>query len=160
MLPVQIRPATIADRAFILNLVPRFVEFGSPTGRNPDQVVHSIAKEIDRAIVSYPTPQNIFIAVDPAGKSLGFIFLEALTDFFTQERHAHISDIVVIPEASGQGIGQALMAYAETWAKARNLSFITLNAFGGNHRARSFYSRLGYQEDTVKYLKRLEVKDE
>ncbi|MBD1849212.1 GNAT family N-acetyltransferase [Leptolyngbya sp. FACHB-711] len=155
MLPVQIRPATTDDRSFILSLVPRFVEFGSPTERDPDQVIRAIAKEIDRAIISYPTPQNIFIAVDSQGKSLGFIFLETLTDFFTQERHAHISDIVVIPEASGQGIGQALMAYAETWAKARSLSFITLNAFGGNGRARSFYSQLGYQEDTVKYLKRL-----
>ncbi|WP_143467807.1 GNAT family N-acetyltransferase [Leptolyngbya ohadii] len=156
MLPVQIRPATIDDRAFILSLVPRFVEFGSPTGRNPEQVIHAIAREIDRAIVAYPAPQNIYIAVDDAGQSLGYIFLETLTDFFTQERHAHISDIVVIPEVSSQGVGQTLMAYAETWAKEHNLSFITLNAFGGNDRARSFYSRQGYQEDTVKYLKRLE----
>jgi ribosomal protein S18 acetylase RimI-like enzyme len=63
--------------------------------------------------------------------------------------------LAVAPEAEGRGVGRALMARAEEWARDNRLPHLTLNVFATNGRARALYERLGYRPDTVKYLKPL-----
>jgi len=93
---------------------------------------------------------------DSGGKLLGFIHLQTQTDYFTQEQHGRISDVIVSAEGEGKGVGQALMQAGEDWARRRGYRMLTLNVFTQNHRARNFYQRLGYGEDTMKYVKRLD----
>ena len=59
------------------------------------------------------------------------------------------------PQAQGAGVGRALMAAAEAWAAARGDTFITLNVFDANRRARAVYHRLGYVPETIHYRKSL-----
>jgi ribosomal protein S18 acetylase RimI-like enzyme len=84
---------------------------------------------------------------------LGFLYVTTQTDFFTGERHAHISDIVVARDGEGQGVGRALMQAAETWAQSRGYRFVTLGVFPNNTRARSLYERLGFRTDVHRMLK-------
>jgi [ribosomal protein S18]-alanine N-acetyltransferase len=60
----------------------------------------------------------------------------------------YIKSIVVAPNFRNQGIGKALMNFAETHARksSRHL-FLCVSSF--NADARKFYSRLGYQETGV-----------
>ena len=53
------------------------------------------------------------------------------------------------------GVGQALMAAAEAWARGRGYRLLSLHVFDGNVRAREFYARLGYQPDIRKLIKPL-----
>jgi GNAT superfamily N-acetyltransferase len=152
---IDIRPASPKDRTFIQQLVPRFLEPGAPNGRDESQIIHAILNEMSQFWRSGNGAEGFFIAEDLSGKPLGFILLTSEIDFFTQEKHGHIADLAVVSTAEGQGIGQALMQFAETWAKSQNYPFLTLNAFPQNQRGRSFYTQLGYQEDLIKYLKRL-----
>jgi ribosomal protein S18 acetylase RimI-like enzyme len=76
------------------------------------------------------------------------------TDFFGRA-HAHISVIATSESAQGTGVGRALMAHAEAWARARGMALLTLNVFDGNTRARRLYERAGFAPETVKYAKQL-----
>ncbi len=77
------------------------------------------------------------------------------TDYFTGEAHGHVSDIVVDPQQEGRGVGRALLAAAEDWARSRGYRLISLNVFGDNDRARRLYEAVGYGTDTVKMVKEI-----
>jgi len=95
------------------------------------------------------------VAVDPSGKPCGFIHLTLQPDYYTGELNAHITDIVVIAEAEGQGVGKLLMERADEWAREKHARWITLNAFEGNTHARKVYEKAGYEIEWIRYLKQL-----
>jgi GNAT superfamily N-acetyltransferase len=41
----------------------------------------------------------------------------------------------------------------EQWAMRRGYTWVTLNVFDGNARARALYDRLGYEPETIHYRK-------
>jgi ribosomal protein S18 acetylase RimI-like enzyme len=47
------------------------------------------------------------------------------------------------------------MEAGEAWARGRGYRLLTLDVFAGNERARSFYRRLGYGEDSLSMAKEL-----
>ncbi len=56
---------------------------------------------------------------------------------------AYISDLGVIPDYQGQGVGQLLLDHAETWARERGRDRLTLWVAGGNARAIHVYQKAG-----------------
>ena len=88
------------------------------------------------------------------GWAVGCLHMLTMTDFFGRP-HAHISVIATSEAAQGTGVGRALMAHAEAWARARGMTLLTLNVFDGNTRARRLYEHAGFAPETVKYAKRL-----
>jgi GNAT superfamily N-acetyltransferase len=58
--------------------------------------------------------------------------------------YASIDDLVVRKSWRRQGIGRALMARAEEWARERDLERIELGVWEFNADAIRFYERLGY----------------
>jgi len=110
---------------------------------------------LERAL-DEPAPDAILLVaeldgVGPAGVALA----NTATDYFTHERHGHLSIIIVSEQGEGRGVGRALLDAVDAWAAAQGYRFITLNVFSGNQRARAVYERAGYAEDTVRYLKEL-----
>jgi len=152
---VRVRPAAAGDRDWILSLAPRLHDFGPPPYRPRDQMDRAVVASIDEALSGSRSDATVFVAVDGAGTPLGFIHLHGATDFFTGEPHGHVSDIVVASAAEGRGVGQALMAAAEDWARKLGYRLLSLHVFDGNTRARAFYGRLGYGPDIVKLIKPL-----
>lgn len=61
----------------------------------------------------------------------------------------YIWDVEIDAEHRGRGYGRQAMRLAEETARARGLTRIELNVFGGNHVARSLYRSLGYGERAV-----------
>lgn len=76
-------------------------------------------------------------------------------DQVTGDRHAHVFLLYVIPEYRRQGIGTALMRYAENWAKKRGDRQIGLQVFPSNQTALNLYNHLGYQTQSLWMLKPL-----
>ncbi|HZB45487.1 MAG TPA: GNAT family N-acetyltransferase [Pyrinomonadaceae bacterium] len=152
---VSVRPARDEDGEFILALVPRLMEFGPPPWYDAAQMVATDLETIGRVLKEPPANTAVFVAVGDAGARLGFIHLNTTVDYFTREEVGHVSDVVVAPGGEGRGVGRALMAAAEEWARGRGYRLLTLNAFARNTRARRLYERLGYGEDMVKYVKQL-----
>jgi len=152
---IAIRPARPGDRGWILALAPRLHEFGPPPWRPREAMDRAVTVSIDGGLTTPEPDQTVLVAEDAAHEPLGFVHLHAATDFHTGERHGHVSDIVVAPAAEGRGVGAALMAAAEAWARARDFRLLSLHVFAENRRARALYERLGYRLDIVKMIKTL-----
>jgi GNAT superfamily N-acetyltransferase len=152
---IRIRPATGADREFVVSLMQRLVEFGPPAWRDAAQMTETDTRVITEHLLN-PTPGTaIFIAETADGSPLGLIHLKIGADHYNREEHGHIEDLIVAPGGEGRGVGRALLEWAEEWARSRGYRWLTLNVFAQNLRARSLYSRQGYGEDMLKCVKEL-----
>ncbi len=70
-------------------------------------------------------------------------------DQITGLRHPNIFLIYVDPHYRRQGIGRALMQHAETWARERGYTEISLQVFTNNQSAIELYQTLGYQSRSI-----------
>jgi ribosomal protein S18 acetylase RimI-like enzyme len=166
---IHVRSATPGDREFILSLVPRLVDFapsprrsgsgrapkdgaGLPPWRDAGQITATETRKLAESLDASHPDTAVFVA-EEAGERLGFVELWTLVDYFTDERHGHVSNIVVAHGAEGRGAGRALMEAAERWCRERRYRLLTLHVFEENRRARALYERGGFDVDMIRYAK-------
>lgn len=73
----------------------------------------------------------------------------------TPSPFAYVDDFIVLASCRGQGIGTALLAEAESYARRCGRASIRLCVKGGNHQARAFYREAGYGEYELELEKAL-----
>lgn len=153
---------------------PRLVQFMRRTYRElyPDHDLAHLADTVER----YFSPDSplwwVYPHKDDPGKSdaehfspllphsrpspVGCLWLGNAVDQVTGDRHAHIFLLYVSPSHRRQGIGTALVHYAENWAKQRGDRQMGLQVFLSNPRALHLYQKLGYQTHSLWMLKPLQ----
>ena len=151
---MRVRCARGADRTFVLETAARLAAFGPPRWRTAEEVVEGEARTLRDFFESGDDGSRLLI-VEAGDQRLGFVLLEELRDYFTLERHGHVGILAVTSAAEGRGAGGALIRAAEAWARERGYRTLTLNVFNTNHHAREVYEHLGFEPDTVKYIKAL-----
>jgi GNAT superfamily N-acetyltransferase len=151
---IRVRPARGTDRSFVLQTAARLAAFGPPAWRTPEEVVEGEARTL-RDFFESPDDGTRLLVAEAGDSRLGFVLIEELRDYFTLERHGHVGILAVTEGAEGRGAGRALLRAAESWARDRGFQTLTLNVFSGNDHARAVYEHLGFQEETVKYVKRI-----
>jgi ribosomal protein S18 acetylase RimI-like enzyme len=151
---VRVRLARPDDAVFVMEMAPRAAA-GAPPWRNLNQLAETQRHWVGEAMQAQREAEAMLVAEDALGRRLGFVYAVPATDFFTGEEHGHVSDIAVAPEAEGRGVGRALMAAAEAWARARGYRALSLHVFVGNDGARAFYERLGYEDELLRMRKHL-----
>ncbi|HUO93234.1 MAG TPA: GNAT family N-acetyltransferase [Rhizomicrobium sp.] len=101
---------------------------------------------------------KIFVA-EANGELLGWgVAHERENEIFVvaDERLAgHITELYVIEAWRGKGVGRALIAACETWAKSRRLKTMTIGVLAGNARARRIYEANGFAPYAVELRKYL-----
>ncbi|MCU7843755.1 MAG: GNAT family N-acetyltransferase [Candidatus Thiodiazotropha sp. (ex Monitilora ramsayi)] len=100
-------------------------------------------------IINYPV-----WVVDSKGDILGGLIMS-----FENEQ-ASIANIAVDPKCQGQGIGGAMMGFAESRARENNFSELHLTTHVLLHENLSFYQHLGWQEtgrDETKVFMKKEI---
>ncbi len=150
-IPLLIRLAEDDDE-FILALVPRFVDFPLPPWRRRHECIEGIRDDLLRHLEDQPANSYLFVA-EADGERVGFIHLQRTEDFFTGRSNCHVSDMAVAPGHEGRGIGKALLAHAEAWAREHHCQLVTLAVFPGNERARALYESTGYAPDLLRLAK-------
>jgi GNAT superfamily N-acetyltransferase len=150
---IRVRSARGADRGFVLQTAVRLADFGPPAWRTAEELVEGEARTL-RDFFESPDDGTELLIAETSEARVGFALVEELRDYFTLERHGHVGILAVAAGAEGSGAGGALLRAAETWARDRGFRTLTLNVFSGNHHARAVYEHLGFEEDTVKYVKR------
>lgn len=148
----MIRAARAEDAEWIRALIPRLHEFGPP-GYRSRASMDTAETEATLAAIGATDQRTVLVAEDASAERLGFVHLETAVDFFTHERHGHISTLVVAPGAERQGVGRVLTTAAETWTREHGHRLLTLNVFERNEAARQLYAQCGFAIDTIKYLK-------
>ena len=103
-----IRKATQDDLTFIEQHAYRLLDFGPPAWRKPDWNLMTKADIMHntKAILNNDPDTEVFIAIDEDGNRCGFLHLTMQTDYYTNEKQAHITDIVVVKSSEGKGIGR------------------------------------------------------
>ena len=108
------------------------------------------AAEIERLCFSDPWSEKMLAehlanpcsltlaAVDGAGRLLGYVGLLAVVD------EGYITNVAVRPDCRRQGVASSLLQALEARGRARNLTFLTLEARQSNAPARALYEKLGY----------------
>lgn len=96
-------------------------------------------------------PSMFQVAEDQHGNIIGYIMgkVESSPEIYQFSEHylpwhAHITALTVAPEARRSGIGQILTEQLEMAAESQNAWFVDLFVRRSNHRAISFYKKLGY----------------
>jgi GNAT superfamily N-acetyltransferase len=151
---MRVRVARDGDQTFVLETAARLAAFGPPRWRTVEEIVEAEARTLRDFFESSDEGSRLLI-VEAGEQRLGFALLEELRDYFTLERHGHVGILAVTDEAEGRGAGGALIRAAEAWARERGYRTLTLNVFSGNHHAREVYEHLGFEPDTIKYIKAL-----
>ena len=150
---VRIRDAQHGGREFIIGLVPELLAFDSPPPWRDRQHMTAIdVRAISGALDGTSQGTRVFVAEEARGHGLGFVHLCEGEDYYGGAC-GHAGDIVVAPAARGRGVGRALLAAAERWAREQGYRMLTLNVFLKNEKARALYEDLGYEAETVRHVK-------
>jgi ribosomal protein S18 acetylase RimI-like enzyme len=152
--PIRVRPFLHADREFVLGLASRLV-IGIPPWRDPEKMRAVMWRFVAEDVERIGPRSAVLVAEDVAGALLGFVTVGHHVNF-TGEVQAYVGELAVREDAEGVGAGGALMRAAEDWAHEHGYTLVVLETGTANARAREFYRRLGYAEESVKLVKVLD----
>jgi len=148
-----IRPAVASDRAFVLNLASRLVDgFDAPSHRTKPELIEGDRRALEAWFDDPAKADEAMLIAELEGKSAGVAYLVTLVDYFNERPHAHLSVLAVEKAAEGQGVGSALLAACEQWARSRGSDRLTLSALVTNARARALYERKGFGGEYIRYV--------
>ena len=152
MSTISIRTATPDDREFMFEQAPRLAAVAHLPWHAEGDLLRFQHRYMNASFSLPESKAATFVAEGDAGL-LGFVHVEESTDSVTLEPCAYVAVVAVAENAQGQGIASRLMAAAEAWARQRGFRLIALDVFADNRRARAFYARHGYQEDSLRLTK-------
>src|SRR6185369_2529748 len=102
---IVIRPATDADRDFMMGLDGRLVADAAIAGVGRENIEHFQSDYTTSALTAPPPGSATLIAVDRGGKSLGYVHLEPTSDILGGATAGYVSIVAVGENASGKGVG-------------------------------------------------------
>ena len=145
---IPIRPADDSDRAAVLELAPRLAEGVAPW-RDQAEALLAGRRWLEESLDAAKAGDSVVLVAADADGIAGVISVRASTHF-TGERDGYIGELAVADRAARQGIGRALIAAADTWARDRGLRHLTLHTGAFNTNARAFYAALGFADEEVR----------
>jgi GNAT superfamily N-acetyltransferase len=141
--PVRIRTATLADVPALAALA---TQLGYPTA--PEDMRERLDRI--RARDDYET----YVA-ERAGRVVGFAGVMHGLSYVYDPPYARLLSLVVEPGERGSGIGAALVAATESWARAHGAGQLHLTTALHRDGAHRFYERLGYERTGARYARKL-----
>lgn len=147
---IEIRPAVMQDLPDILALYG--VLDRELVAMQPDFFCAAPRSEQETAAALADTNAAFLLAVQE-GITVGFALVEyaGWTPAFScvlPHRYARLSDIVVLPDLRGQGIGSALLGAVKRWARDRRLEYLELNVLAQNTAAMTLYESHDFVDAT------------
>jgi GNAT superfamily N-acetyltransferase len=95
--------------------------------------------------------EGVKLVAEVDGRVVGYLFLifDRHAVYVREEKrdHAHVTDLFVLEELRGRGIGRALLLEAERVAEARGVDHMTIGVLTGNLPAERAYARFGFRPD-------------
>ncbi|MGX7030946.1 ribosomal protein S18-alanine N-acetyltransferase [Vagococcus zengguangii] len=85
-----------------------------------------------------------YLVADCQGQLVGFGGIRI------EESHAHVTNLAVLPELQGNGIGSELITQLLAFAEGYQVTSITLEVRASNEKAQRLYKSLGFKLSTTK----------
>lgn len=141
--PVAIRPADDADAP---DLAALLAHLGYPA---------DAADLPDRLLRLRSGGDDAFVAVLD-GEMVGLATVHARAVLHVARPVAQLTALVVPPAMRGRGVGRALVAAAEQWARAQGADRLVVTTALHRADAPLFYERLGFEHTGRRYVRKLE----
>ena len=135
---MTIRTAKVDDAPAVAALVTQLGYEAAP---------HEVSDRLARLLAH---SAQRFIVAERDGRLLGWVHVET-ADSIETGPYAHIAGLVVDRAHRRQGIGAALMAEAEAWARQQGCALVRLRSSAARTRAHRFYEGLGYANVKTQY---------
>ena len=136
---IEIRPATRQDEEAALYLLEQLFE---PPGGVPPDYTRERSSAAFRWAVEQPNA-DILLAFD-GDMAVGLASVYADIQSLGFGPKCWLQDMVVDKERRSEGVGELLMAAAESWARGRGLTHIELSSNRGRVEAHRFYEKQGF----------------
>ena len=151
---IDIRPFAAPDRPFLARVAQRLHPGETVSPREPAAFDRAFADLADGKLLTEPGAEAFVATID--GEPCGLISLHPDADYFTGHPRAFVDVLVVAGEAEGRGVGRALLAHAERWAREHRCREVVMDVFADNAAALAFYGRCGYRADHIRMAKPVE----
>jgi ribosomal protein S18 acetylase RimI-like enzyme len=151
---LTIRLATDTDREFIFALSPRLAEVATLPWHN-DKVVQKMHDDYFAEVFANSSPLQATFIAEQNKVALGFIHTRSHQDDVSGEACGTVPLLGVSPKAQGLGVGKALIAAAEQWAKTQGYRLLHLEVFANNDKAQGFYQKLGFEAEILHLIKEI-----
>lgn len=135
------RVATATIRAAAENDAPELADLTTQLGYPVDS--DAMRGRLER--VMSRSDDVVLVAVDPDGRAIGWIHVAVLA-LLEHSDYASINGLAVDERRRGAGIGRALVAAGEEWARQQGATEITVRSRSSRERAHRFYEQLGFVE--------------
>ncbi|PIB13952.1 GNAT family N-acetyltransferase [Vibrio rotiferianus] len=143
---MKIRPATPDDLNALFDLNKQINElhhlyapqaFVAPSEEDRTFLINMLADE-----------ERLFLVAEEGQQVLGFITATITQNetisFLIKDPICRIGTIVVDENQKSKGVGRALMAAVEQWARESGATQVRLEVMEFNHNAQQFYDKLGF----------------
>jgi ribosomal protein S18 acetylase RimI-like enzyme len=156
--PVEIESPTVAD---LETLADRWVELARGQLAYGSHLRPAANRGLVRdTIAHHVATGGVLVArtVDEAKSTIvGFVMFAPESGQYEQDvTRGVIQNLYVVPDWRDAGIGEALLAAAESRLAENGMDVVTLDAMADNEAARRFYRRQGYHIYRVELEKRVE----
>lgn len=134
---VRVRPGRAADAVAVRDVHVAAIETFGPAAYDDEEVAAWAERddgEEEPSIDGLDDPAVVFVVAEEQGSIVGFGRL-AIDD-------SEVTAVYVHPDAARTGVGSALLAYLEGYARGTGLDTVTLVA---SVNAVEFYERAGYE---------------
>ena len=146
----SLRPVRLGDGAAFHDWERRISAASRHNIKQPGEVASAAA--IERDIAAAPSdPRLWLVATVPERRRSERIvaFASGSIEFGYRMQHDCFVNVVVLPEWSGQGVGRALHARMEEWARGQDARRLTATMQAPNGAGREFAAALGYDEEVT-----------
>jgi GNAT superfamily N-acetyltransferase len=101
-------------------------------------------------------PMHLLLALHD-GRVVGMISWTLTHELYSADTRVYISDVSVDRSFRGQGVGAALMAQVNVWARVHNATKLGWEVWHRNFGAKAFYEKLGasIDQEVISYVLRL-----
>ncbi len=145
-MPQIIRPATLADKQKVLEILDEFNDFALITDGNVNSVPSSFAiknsGDMFEEIINSDNSKIFIALVDE--ELVGFLEIHAVPRLRKAKRYAEIESMFVKEASRGTGIASDLMQAAIEWAKKQEFDCIRIYTGHKLKRAHAFYEKMGF----------------
>ena len=143
---IEIRLATPEDAPAVARLNRLFNDVEAPA-------------EAYAARLAAPERVDYPILAEIAGQAIGIANLRLLQPVFYAEPYAEVTELFVEEAYRRQGVGKALMQFAEQMARQAGADEILLLTGFDNQTAQAFYQAIDYERADLSLTKKLTWKD-
>jgi GNAT superfamily N-acetyltransferase len=134
---LRIERARPQDAAALVDMVRELARF--------EQLEHLVAATEQQIRDELASPRPVIEAVlaRQGAEAVGFALFFHNFSTFLGRRGLYLEDLYVVPQARGQGVGRALIAWVAALAKQRGCARFEWTVLDWNRRAIDFYRSIG-----------------